>query len=1215
MKYLIIAFLFCLSFVKSQVGDNGYPFLYGKLSSERRITSREEYKNSSGNSIPLLQLKGNIKTFETDGINNQQIINEVANLKGEAYENQNIYGKSVYREINIANSNERIEYDGRYYNLYKIKSSDAKAIQIYFKKYHLPKGSTLYFYSENGFILGEFNEKNNPDSNTKELEFGTQPIPGNNFYIELSYPTSSIDKPELIAEKIIHSTTDFYGGAYGQAGNCHKNIACDFTGTNDKSRNMKSVGLMLYPLYINGVKQSSYSASCSGNLMNNTKQDGTPYFLTAAHCIGPAAANNNINWSTELITLFNYEAKTCTSNGSDAPSSLSNNSVLGCTVLTQSPEQAGDYALLMLKTTATKLTEYKVCFAGWDNNPNSYTVNINNTYGIHHPNGDTKKISFLKNIFPVSSNQGQFAQPDLQGKFLKTTWRDGIVEKGSSGSPLFNSFDKLIGSLSTGPDPNYFNCSASDKYEGVWFTYYSRFSYNYYTMSPWLNSLGSNVQSIGPYCPNTSIQIGASISVVFPGGGGTPTNPGTIEDVPIDVNGKPTHPSNTFGKNIYLQMNANTVYNNENAPNTNFYFDERSLHMSDNMFVASTNIYTAWNQNVVNNLELWGIYKIIDCNKLKYVKPAPIIIRNPVTMPGQLNEVKVDVVGITNERIHILIYSSKRDGNNNLYMNYELQTYKVVNNELVYVTYYPIISNALSSYGSYYSITEYKKNRLLLGRHQGGNHATLDSYFFNESTNTWSSSNNVLAFNSLNYYVKMFDDKVFVLTDAFSPTGVEFANKLTVYNFDTNSSNLSLQANLQNIFLGTIRADGFFYGIRDISKRGNNEYWLIYDKYTSGGPNFQLMSLNLSNNSVLHFSVSDDFKYAGSSGNSRFIIRDNEIVKIVKNTGSPPTGGEYPTHMYMSFTNPNGIWERTKINYVKWRNVAGVNNRYIVTVDMLRNGSIGNFSTKDWTLNIKELDYINHPYTLYDNVTYYTAAYHRPKRLENDLFDQGIENGKRVFKNIVLANTSNFPFKFDPGDGTSSYDTRTYEMRTVILDNKTTPITGNKNVYVYAKYSVDIKPGFSVSSSNGVEFHAIAQELLPTDVPACSFMFDDMLNPKLTETPNETLYLKQAVMKSGIEPHYGEIVLNDGLTNKEVVIDQGVRLYPNPTNDILNIDFNGNKFKTLEVYSIDAKKIITKEVSSMNFVEVNLSQYPAGIYMITLIDSNGKTYPNKVVKK
>ncbi len=159
-----------------------------------------------------------------------------------------------------------------------------------------------------------------------------------------------------------------------------------------------------------------------------------------------------------------------------------------------------------------------------------------------------------------------------------------------------------------------------------------------------------------------------------------------------------------------------------------------------------------------------------------------------------------------------------------------------------------------------------------------------------------------------------------------------------------------------------------------------------------------------------------------------------------------------------------------------------------------------------------------------------------------------------------------------------------------------------------------MKPGFSISSATGTEFHAITQAPLPADVPACSFMFDDMLNPQLTETPNETIYLKQAGSKSGNQPHYGEIVLNDGIANKEVVIDRGVKLYPNPTKDILTIDFNGNVFKTLEVYSIDAKKILTQEVSSKNSAEVNLSQYPAGIYMVTLIDSNGKTYPNKVIK-
>nr|WP_315032776.1 T9SS type A sorting domain-containing protein [uncultured Chryseobacterium sp.] len=1214
LKYTLSIFLFTFftGLLHCQTGDNGSPFLYRKLLGGRYMTN-DQYKDNNGNYLPFMSLIDNIPLYETKDIDNHRIIEEVSQLKDDIYINQNIYGKAVYKEINIADANHRIEYDGRYYNLFKIKSSDAKAIQIYFKKYHLPKDSKLFFYSENGFVLGEFNDKNNPQSGMKGLEFGTQPIPGNTFFVELSYPVSGGEKPDLIVEKIIHSTTDFYSGAYGEAGNCHKNVACDFTGTNDKSRNIKSVGLMLYPIYKYGVNQHTFSATCSGNLMNNTKQDGTPYFLTAGHCIGYAASNNNINWSTELITLFNYEAKTCSSNGSDAPSSLSNNSTLGCTVLTQSPEQSLDYALLKLNGKPEALAQYKICYAGWDNNPGSYMVNITDTYGVHHPKGDTKKISYLKNLFPVTNNQEVFASPDPQGKFLKTTWRDGIVEKGSSGSPLFNSFNRLIGSLSTGPDPIYFNCNNPEKYDGIWFTYYSRFSNNYYTMAGWLNPLGSNVQSLGPYCPNTSIQIGAPISVIITPDPGGPINPtGPMEESAIDVNGRITHPANTFGKKIYLKENPNFFVPNENTPNVNFEYD-RSLYMAENIFAVSKNIYATRSQEVINKFELWGIYKIVDCNKLKYIKPAPITIRNPTTIYGEINEFAVNVVGITNDKVHILIYSSKRDANGNLYMSYELQTYKVVNDELVYVTYYSIINNAPSSHGTYYSINEYNKNRLLLGRHQG-NQALMDSYFFNESTNIWSASKNALTFNTLKYNINMIDDKVFVLTNASSPTDVEFANKLAVYSFDTNSSNLSLQTNLQNIFLGTVRADGLFNGILDISKRGNNEYWLIYDKYTSWEANFQILSLNLSNNSVSHFSVSDEFKHANFPGNSKFIIRDNEIVKIIKNTNAPPVGSEYPTYLYASFTNQNGTWVQDKVNYVKWRDVAGYNNKYLLSVDMVTNGSIGNSSTRDWTLSLKELDYITHPYAMFDNATLYTSAYHRPKKIDHDAFDIGMEDGKRVYKNILYSNLNNFPFGFRD-EWRAPYNGRTKDVRTVILDGRVEPVTGNKNVYIYAKYSVDMKPGFSISSSTGTEFHAIAQVPLPTDVPACSFMFDDMLNPKLTETPNETIYLKQVGPKPGSQSHYGEIVLNDGITNKEVIIDRGIKLYPNPTKDILTIDFNRNVFKTLEVYSIDAKKIITKDVSSMKSVEVSLSQYPAGIYMVTLIDSNGKTYPNKVIKK
>ncbi|MGE8525536.1 T9SS type A sorting domain-containing protein [Chryseobacterium rhizosphaerae] len=1214
MKYLIIAFLFCLSFVKSQVGDNGYPFLYGKLSSERRITSREEYKNSSGNSIPLLQLKGNIKTFETDGLNNQQIINEIADLKDQAYVNRNIYGKAFYKEINITDDSNRIEYNGRYYYLYKVKSSDAKALQIYFKKYLLSKDSKLFLYAENGFILGEFNDKNNPNVQSKGLEFGIQPIPGNTFYIELSYPIDSNDKPLLITEKLIHSFTDFYGGAYGTAGNCHKNVACVFNPGENKSRNIKSVGLMLYPIYQWGTNTHTYSASCSGNLMNNTAQNGEPYFLTAAHCIGYEAANNNINWSTELITLFNYEALNCTSNGSDAPAALSNNSIFGSTLLTQSPASSLDYALLKLNATANILSQYKVCYAGWDNNSSAYSVNPTNAYGVHHPKGDVKKISLVQEVYPVMSNEpilqsgllGSYGVPwplNSQGTFLQNTWRDGIVEKGSSGSPLFNSSDRLIGSLSTGPDPNVFNCDNPNIYNSSgtkFYTYYSRFSNNYYTMSPWLNPNGTNVQSIGPYCPTGyNIQIGAPITGNS-GGGGNP-QPTIWEEEPIDINGERVHPANTWGKKIYLkEFGGSGNYQQEIDVNFNYY--RSVMAANQNTFAMSENIYDIYNFNINNylsKLQLWGVYKIIDCNRIKYIKPAKITIKNPGTI-GEIHDCVIDVVGVTDNRVHILIEVWRRDAAFNLYMTYEIQSYKIINNELIFESYKTLFYDQPNlSIGNYY---DFDNGHLMLPVSQNSNNK-IYSCFYNEQNGSWSmEANPMLNVNgSSGAATKIVGDKVFV-----QPFG---QNKIDIYNLASNSPAFSLKASLSNQFLSIPGTNGVGDRLA-VFKKSADIYNVVY-KNTNGVGFFELMQVNLSNNSASssHITMPVDFKYVYGIG-SNFIMKDNEIIKLTNVGWKSNVTSEYGNYFYSSFKkDSNGNWIKDKIFPLKWKDIGAFDSRYIISSDDYYGNDL-----KRRSFSIREVDYLAHPYITYDDQTFYTAAYHRPKKLDNYYFSNGVViNGREEFKNLAGANLNKFLYRslnfgYD-------FNATTYDTKTVILDGKTQQLTGYKSVAIYGKYSVVMKPGFSVSATSGVEFTAKAQAPLPVDIPACSLTFDDMLNPKLTETPNETLYLKQAVMKSGIEPHYGEIVLNDGLTNKEVVIDQGVRLYPNPTNDILNIDFNGNKFKTLEVYSIDAKKIITKEVSSMNFVEVNLSQYPAGIYMITLIDSNGKTYPNKVIKK
>lgn len=1190
LNYLIIVFLFASNFAKSQVGDNGYPFLYEKLSSERRA-GREEYVNASRDILPLSQLKGNIKTFEIEGFNNQTILNEISQLSDEEYTSQNIYGKVFQKEINITDDNNRIEYDGRYYYLYKISSPDAKALQIYFKKYLLTKDSKLFFYADNGFILGEFNDKNNPDGQTKGMEFGIQPIPCNTFYIELSYPITSTEKPSLITEKVIHSFTEFYGGAYGTAGNCHKNVACEFTGTNDKSRNIKSVGLMLYPIYQSGTNTHTYSASCSGNLMNNTAQNGEPYFLTAAHCIGYEAANNNANWNVELITLFNYEAKTCTSNGSDAPSTLSNNSVLGCTLLTQSPFNANDYALLKLESTASALAQYKVCYAGWDNNPNSYSVNQTNSYGIHHPKGDAKKISYVSDVYPVMGYNstvlsGLFGYYSLgmpqssQGNFLQNSWRSGIVEKGSSGSPLFNSFDRLIGSLSVGPDPSKFNCDAPNIYNNVapkFYTYYSRFSNNYYTMSAWLNPGGTNVQSIGPYCPNASIQIGAPITVTYP-----PTDPpvgNSWEEEPIDINGERVHPANTWGKKMYLNQNFSQQIDSK------FTFYQSVVSKKTNTFALSENLYEVNNATLNNspNLQLWGIYKIIECNKLKYIKPAQITMKNPGAM-GQFVEYFIDVVGVTDNRIHIIIHELRNSGK-----TFELQSYKIVNNELVFESYLTLFYNQTNiSINNYY---DFDNNHLMLRTTSG----RVYSCFFNEQNGVWSMNNTPISYGNIQPNIQLIGDKLFI-----NPGG---ENKLDVYNLATNSPAMTIQASISNIFISTP-------GIVSIFENSTNQYNIIYRRnvnYLDYG--YEMMQFNLSNNSFSHITMPVDFKNVPFNGGQKinFIKKNNEIIKLGKMPWSQSATSEYPNYSYRNFkTDANGNWVNDKVNYYKWSEIGGFNSQYIISNDLIYGSN-----AKRRVFSVREVNYLAHPYTMYD-VTVHSSAYHRPKKLDNDAFDHGMTNGKLYFSNLILNNVSNFLFR--ALNNGYDYNTRTYDVKTVILDNKTASLTGNKNVNIYGKYSIVMKPGFSVSSSSGIEFNAIPQQTFPSDLPSCSLTFEDMLNPQLTELPSELLYLKQGNAQN--KPHLGEIVLIEAQNISEINLGSEISIYPNPTKSVVYINFNGKSkdYSNLIVYSLDGRKTLSQKILANN-TEVNLTQYPAGVYLITLIGIDGKSYPYKVIKK
>ncbi|MCO5231661.1 MAG: serine protease [Chitinophagales bacterium] len=182
---------------------------------------------------------------------------------------------------------------------------------------------------------------------------------------------------------------------------------------------------------------------CTGALVSTSNGNGTPYLLTADHCLG-GWANNNIkhdaisnpdlsHWSF----LWHYESPRCTNT---IPVTYSST---GATLVANNSNT--DFALLSLTENPADDCYITPYYLGWDRSGNAGTGGV----GIHHPNGDIKKIATY-DISPSNSNCFNLIGKDE--KFWKVKWKSttnghSVTEGGSSGSPLINSGRRVIGQL------------------------------------------------------------------------------------------------------------------------------------------------------------------------------------------------------------------------------------------------------------------------------------------------------------------------------------------------------------------------------------------------------------------------------------------------------------------------------------------------------------------------------------------------------------------------------------------------------------------------------------------------------------------------------------------------------------------------------------------------------------------------------------------------
>jgi hypothetical protein len=308
----------------------------------------------------------------------------------------------------------------------RIVSPGAYSINLIYGYYDVPEGARLFVYNERKgserTVLGAFTSVNNKT----DKMFATAPVPGDRIVLEYYEPADAPFPGKISIGTIVHAYRDLFNWdvakealGFGSSGSCNNNVNCPEGEPWQKEK--RAVAMII---------TSGGSRLCSGSLVNNVRQDQTPYFLTANHCLGTPST-----W----IFMFNYESPSCAN--VDGPTYMTTQ---GSTLLAH--YSTSDFALLELSEPPPD--SYQVCFAGWS----AIDEESDSAVCIHHPRGDIKKISFDYDTY----TSADYLETTGTTHWRIGSWDDGTTEPGSSGSPLFNKYHQVIGQLHGG----YASCTS-----------------------------------------------------------------------------------------------------------------------------------------------------------------------------------------------------------------------------------------------------------------------------------------------------------------------------------------------------------------------------------------------------------------------------------------------------------------------------------------------------------------------------------------------------------------------------------------------------------------------------------------------------------------------------------------------------------------------------------------------------------------------------------
>lgn len=309
--------------------------------------------------------------------------------------------------------------------------------------------------------------------------FWTPVVNGPEATLEIALPAGvSPAAVDVAVPNVSHLTVplgELFTTKIGQSASCEVDVSCT-SGADVISR---SVARMVF-------SDAAGTYACTGTLLNDTNSSGTPYFLSANHCISTQTAASSLN------TYWFYRSASCNSDTLDPASTVV---VGGATLLYASGDT--DTSFMRLNQPAPA----NAAFAGWSVNAPDSSPDV---AAVHNPEAGLQKYSqgsFSSYASCGTSTGGIFscnasnASNAANASFFDVIWNTGTTSAGSSGSAAFAAIGGsryVVGQL-YGGSASCSNPKAADIYGRLDRAYAA-------ALSRWLSPTPSATAAPSPTC-------------------------------------------------------------------------------------------------------------------------------------------------------------------------------------------------------------------------------------------------------------------------------------------------------------------------------------------------------------------------------------------------------------------------------------------------------------------------------------------------------------------------------------------------------------------------------------------------------------------------------------------------------------------------------------------------------------------------------------------